>query len=52
MKNNAEIIIKLENVVKSFDNEQILKSINLDIRDKEFIKNSSNKIKRNLIGKE
>ena len=37
MKNNAEIIIKLENVVKSFDNEQILKSINLDIRDKEFI---------------
>ncbi len=37
MENNAEIIIRLENVVKSFDGEQILKSINLDIRDKEFI---------------
>ena len=37
MENNAEIIIRLENVVKSYDGEQILKSINLDIRDKEFI---------------
>ncbi len=37
MENNAEIIIRLQNVVKSYDGEQILKSINLDIRDKEFI---------------
>ena len=37
MKNGAEKIIRLEQVVKSFDGEQILKSINLDIRDKEFI---------------
>ena len=37
MEHNAEVIIRLENVVKSFDGEQILKCINLDIRDKEFI---------------
>ncbi len=37
MEHNAEIIIRLQNVVKSYDGEQILKSINLDIRDKEFI---------------
>ena len=37
MEHNAEVIIRLENVVKSYDDEQILKSINLDIRDKEFI---------------
>ncbi|MBQ7778934.1 MAG: ABC transporter ATP-binding protein [Clostridia bacterium] len=37
MENNTEIIIRLQNVVKSYDGEQILKSINLDIRDKEFI---------------
>ena len=37
MEHGAQTIIKLENVVKSFDGEQILKSINLEIRDKEFI---------------
>ena len=37
MEHNAQTIIKLEKVVKSFDGEQILKSIDLEIRDKEFI---------------
>ena len=37
MEHNAQTIIKLEKVVKSFDSEQILKSIDLEIRDKEFI---------------
>ncbi len=37
MKNGAEKIIRLENVVKSFDGEQILKSVNLEIADKEFV---------------
>ena len=40
MKNNdsgKEILIRLEDLCKSFDNEQILKSVNLYIRDKEFV---------------
>ncbi len=37
MENGAEKIIRLENVVKSFDGEQILKSVNLEIGDKEFV---------------
>ena len=37
MEHNAQTIIKLEKVTKSFDGEQILKSIDLEIRDKEFI---------------
>lgn len=37
MENGADIIIKLENIEKSFDGEMILKSINLNIRDKEFV---------------
>ena len=32
-----ENIISLKNIVVSFDNEQILKTINLDIKDKEFV---------------
>lgn len=32
-----ENIISLKNIVVSFDNEQILKCINLDIKDKEFV---------------
>ena len=37
MENGAEKIIKLENIVKSFDGEMILKSVNLEIGDKEFV---------------
>ena len=37
MEHGAEKIIVLQNIVKSFDGEQILKSINLEIRDKEFV---------------
>ena len=37
MENCQDNIIRLENVVKSFDGEPILKSINLEIKDKEFI---------------
>ena len=37
MNNNADKIIQLENIVKSFDGEQVLKGINLSIGDKEFV---------------
>jgi len=40
MKNShsgTDVLIRLENLCKSFDNEQILKSVNLSIRDKEFV---------------
>jgi len=40
MKNQisgADVLIRLEDLCKSFDNEQILKSVNLSIRDKEFV---------------
>ncbi len=40
MKNNVsgtDVLIRLEDLCKSFDNEQILKSVNLYIRDKEFV---------------
>ncbi|MBE6621769.1 MAG: ABC transporter ATP-binding protein [Ruminococcaceae bacterium] len=37
MENGAEKIIKLEQIVKSFDGEMILKSVNLEIGDKEFV---------------
>jgi len=37
MENGAEKIIQLENIVKSFDGEMILKSVNLEIGDKEFV---------------
>ncbi len=37
MEHNAQTIIRLENIVKTFDGEQILKSIDLEIKDKEFI---------------
>ena len=33
----ADVLIRLEDLCKSFDNEQILKSVNLYIRDKEFV---------------
>ncbi len=33
----ADVLIRLEDLCKSFDNEQILKSVNLSIRDKEFV---------------
>ncbi|MBR2615657.1 MAG: polyamine ABC transporter ATP-binding protein [Clostridia bacterium] len=33
----ADVLIRLEDLCKSFDNEQILKSVNLTIRDKEFV---------------
>lgn len=36
-KKRMENIISLKNIVVSFDNEQILKTINLDIKDKEFV---------------
>ena len=34
---NDPVIIELKNISKSFDGEQILKSIDLEIRDKEFV---------------
>ena len=40
MKNTARegsVLVQLENLCKSFDGEQILKSVNLTIRDKEFV---------------
>ena len=37
MENGAEKIIRLERIVKSFDGEMILKSVNLEIGDKEFV---------------
>ena len=40
MKNHGsgtDVLIRLEDLCKSFDNEQILKSVNLYIRDKEFV---------------
>ena len=37
MENGAEKIIKLENIVKSFDGEMILKSVNLEIGDRAFV---------------
>ena len=40
MKKNVsgtDVLIRLEDLCKSFDNEQILKSVNLYIRDKEFV---------------
>ncbi len=37
MNNSADKIIQLENIVKSFDGEQVLKRINLAIGDKEFV---------------
>ncbi len=33
----SDVLIRLEDLCKSFDNEQILKSVNLYIRDKEFV---------------
>lgn len=36
MSNNP-VIIELKNISKSFDGEQILKSIDLEIHDKEFV---------------
>ena len=33
----TDVLIRLEDLCKSFDNEQILKSVNLSIRDKEFV---------------
>jgi len=33
----TDVLIRLEDLCKSFDNEQILKSVNLYIRDKEFV---------------
>ena len=35
--NNNPVIIELKNISKSFDGEPILKSIDLEIRDKEFV---------------
>lgn len=40
MKENGsgtDVLIRLEDLCKSFDNEQILKSVNLYIKDKEFV---------------
>ncbi len=37
MKSNSEKIIRLEKVSKSFDGEQVLKAIDLEIGDKEFV---------------
>ncbi len=37
MNNSADKIIRLENIVKSFDDEMVLKRINLEIGDKEFV---------------
>lgn len=36
-ENKSDIIIKLRDIVVEFDGEQILKEINLDIKDKEFV---------------
>ncbi len=33
----TDVLIRLEDLCKSFDNEQILKSVNLSIKDKEFV---------------
>ena len=33
----TKVIISLKNISKSFDDEQVLKSIDLDIHDKEFV---------------
>jgi spermidine/putrescine transport system ATP-binding protein len=35
--NNNPVIIELKNISKSFDGEPILRSIDLEIRDKEFV---------------
>ena len=35
--NNKSVIVRLQDIVKNFDDEQVLKGINLDIHDKEFI---------------
>ena len=35
--NNERVIVRLQDIVKSFDDEQVLKGIDLDIHDKEFI---------------
>ena len=37
MENNNGTIISLKDIVVEFDGERILKSINLDIKDKEFV---------------
>ncbi len=37
MNNGADKIIRLEKIVKSFDGEQVLKSIDLEIGDREFV---------------
>ncbi len=37
MINGTDKIIRLENIFKSFDGEQVLKGINLEIGDKEFV---------------
>lgn len=37
MNNPTDKIIRLENIVKSFDGEQVLKNVSLDIGDKEFV---------------
>ena len=34
---DKSVIVKLENIIVNFDDEQVLKGINLDIHDKEFI---------------
>ncbi|MBQ4037771.1 MAG: ABC transporter ATP-binding protein [Clostridia bacterium] len=36
-RSGSDVLIRLENLCKSFDNEAILKSVNLYIRDKEFV---------------
>ena len=35
--NNERVIVRLQDIVKNFDDEQVLKGIDLDIHDKEFI---------------
>lgn len=37
MNNPTDKIIRLENIVKSFDGEQVLKNVSLEIGDKEFV---------------
>ena len=34
---DKSVIVSLKNIVMNFDDEQVLKGINLDIHDKEFI---------------
>ena len=37
MNNPTDKIIRLENIVKSFDGEQVLKNVSLEIGDREFV---------------